>query len=976
MMKRRLSLIKHQSGVALLVLMFALILAGGYAFYRSANMGLGKTQEATKRWATLARAKEALIARAVTDDNRPGSLPCPDTTGSGNTNWSLSRNDCDTYVGWLPWITLGIPELTDDSGTRLWYSLTPTLRDDDSAQPINSDTAGNLRVDGAGEIVAVIIAPGGALPGQNRPSNNIADYLDGENADADINFSSGPASDFFNDTLMVITRQELMAAVEKRIASELKTCLEQHAMNAPDLSYPWPAPLSNTIFKGQTKSLFGLVPATQPGGNPDTLLQQMNKDLADAQDTFATPISSDNSESKHSTILQLQETAAYARVLFDRLYIVATDLYNKALTLATSFDSLDKTLGEITDKSDVFLLRKSEISTAIDQAKPALNTSIVSLGNSGFDIFLMELEAKNTELLKRITAVETSPNEKNLSSLQTQTNVFKSKLFPNSLTPNAELSALLNSATTLASLAVDAAQLAKASPSDSALVRTAIDSAALLAAANQILKDTILRSRLLVEIDPLNIKEINEEAVKALASYLTKGQDIDLSALNNTLNSLKNNVELIGCDSAIVMDAKNVVLRSLASALSATSTEPTKIEATVSTAISETLKLISAKFNPVNLYYFAIDPKNLENINENITRSLDVYLMKREEIDLKTLSRSLSQLKSNVELIGGGSSAVITAKASVIISLAATCSAVATNSAQIEPAASTVISANRRLVDAITNNGDNIALETLKIVRDSLVAGAQTTPTTLTAGKEIRALTKLVSYWADIAADFSKDVAQQARKKPNAANDSSISAYVAANTLLNSLDGDSGTIKRLLQTSNDPSNSTNQLLAQQALNTTKKLFDTLIEKSNLLEGTLQSALADAAAPTKWLGASCTPFKPSTGSKTWWEANHWQDYVFYQINDRFRAQPSGEKCVGKLTLNGSGANCIVAISAGREIHKPNELNLNQDRKISREVSQYFEGSINSDASRNGDAQNPSAAFSSKEVSRNFNDRLAD
>ena len=183
-MKRPPATRQTQSGIALVALLVLLIMAGAYAFYRYANVAGGRIQQEAKLAATLARAKEALIARAVTDANRPGSLPCPDNVGDGKAAM-FTLTQCPTYVGWLPWVTLDLPELIDDTGTRLWYALSPTLRDDDSAQPINSDTAATLRFDGGGEIAAIIIAPRGALPGQTRPSNNAADYLEGDNANGD-----------------------------------------------------------------------------------------------------------------------------------------------------------------------------------------------------------------------------------------------------------------------------------------------------------------------------------------------------------------------------------------------------------------------------------------------------------------------------------------------------------------------------------------------------------------------------------------------------------------------------------------------------------------------------------------------------------------------------------------------------------------------------------------------------------------------
>ena len=225
--------LKKQRGVALWMLLVAVIMAGGFAFYKTTNIQFNRTGHDAKLMLALAKAKEALIAYAVTDNDRPGSLPCPDlaTDNAGFSNFPgdgktdmFTVNQCPTYVGWLPWVTLDLPELTDDTGTRLWFVLAPALRNHDSAQPINSDTLTGLQVDGNNDIAALVIAPRAPLSGQNRPSNNPADYLDGENGNGnDHKYISGPQSAAFNDIVLTITRQELMAAVEKRVANELKS---------------------------------------------------------------------------------------------------------------------------------------------------------------------------------------------------------------------------------------------------------------------------------------------------------------------------------------------------------------------------------------------------------------------------------------------------------------------------------------------------------------------------------------------------------------------------------------------------------------------------------------------------------------------------------------------------------------------------------------------------------------------------------
>ena len=60
----------------------------------------------------LQQAKEALIARAAFDLNHPGSLPCPDRDNDGVADL-LAGNNCFSYIGRLPWKTLGLPDLRD-----------------------------------------------------------------------------------------------------------------------------------------------------------------------------------------------------------------------------------------------------------------------------------------------------------------------------------------------------------------------------------------------------------------------------------------------------------------------------------------------------------------------------------------------------------------------------------------------------------------------------------------------------------------------------------------------------------------------------------------------------------------------------------------------------------------------------------------------------------------------------------------------
>ena len=348
-----------QRGVALWMLLILVAMAGGYAFYRSANSQFNSIGQETKVAATLARAKDALIAYAVTDNDRPGSLPCPDLAtnnagfsnipGDGKTDM-FTVNQCPIYVGWLPWVTLDLPELTDDTGTRLWYVLAPALRNHDSAQPINSDTLTGRHLHDRAVLKSEVRKPvgtlevrgaRGAIPSQNRPSQNPADYLDGENGNGnDHKYVTGPKSDSFNDLVLVITRQELMAAVEKRVANELRSCLAQHAASSANAGnrYPWPAPFSANGFQGKENSYFGRVPTTQPGSGPEAALKSTIAKLTLTANQLGT---ASNAGQQMLALNALGETITQARNLADAIFLAANKLKQVADDADTLLLSID-----------------------------------------------------------------------------------------------------------------------------------------------------------------------------------------------------------------------------------------------------------------------------------------------------------------------------------------------------------------------------------------------------------------------------------------------------------------------------------------------------------------------------------------------------------------------------------------------------------------------------------------------------------
>jgi len=259
----------HQGGLVIYALLLGLLGFAAYMAYAQGSARHARLKSERDQHQALAVAREALIARAVNDANRPGSLPCPalmkqhdpnaPRPGDGRAEL-LAGNHCPSLIGRLPWSTLDIPQPLDDNLNTLWYVLAPGLRDHQSASPINSDTPTGLAVNGTGEIAALIIRPGPPLPGQKRPSNNPADYLEGSlDNSSPLNFRTSAES---NDSILSITRNSLMEAVEQRIAFQLRDCLAAHARQTG--AYPWPAPIAATSGEGRAGSRFGRVPLTQP----------------------------------------------------------------------------------------------------------------------------------------------------------------------------------------------------------------------------------------------------------------------------------------------------------------------------------------------------------------------------------------------------------------------------------------------------------------------------------------------------------------------------------------------------------------------------------------------------------------------------------------------------------------------------------------------------------------------------------------
>jgi hypothetical protein len=262
-----------QQGAALLITLALVGIVGGMAIVWVAQSSASEARRVQDTAKAMGMIRDALVARAASDFNRPGSLPCPDYNNDGSADGSLCTAP---YVGRVPWKTLDLPDLRDATGERFWYALSPTFRDHPNACTptpcvLNSDTPADLTINGVAsqENVAIIFAPGEPLGSQDRdpsvPTNltNPANYLEGNNVPtgpSDKDYQTGGAAATFNDRALVITRNMLMPAIEQRVARQARQCLEKFAASGGG-RYPFAAPLSDvTTFNDVPTPLYGRIP--------------------------------------------------------------------------------------------------------------------------------------------------------------------------------------------------------------------------------------------------------------------------------------------------------------------------------------------------------------------------------------------------------------------------------------------------------------------------------------------------------------------------------------------------------------------------------------------------------------------------------------------------------------------------------------------------------------------------------------------
>lgn len=220
----------RQRGFTILLVMLVLLVGGTSVYVTARDPAEAKAAKSLQQSTIdLRGAVTNLAVYSISDNDRPGSMPCPDDDGDGTAEL-FAGSDCPDYVARLPWKTI---DAARDAG-KLWYVMDPDFRDHSDVEPLNVVVPGSLTLNGVGGYSALVIHPGDPVEGQTgRPSDDLTDYLDvAENTDGDNDFVDCTGIAGCNDRIIGITVDELFAVVQQRVLAELEIALRQfHADN-------------------------------------------------------------------------------------------------------------------------------------------------------------------------------------------------------------------------------------------------------------------------------------------------------------------------------------------------------------------------------------------------------------------------------------------------------------------------------------------------------------------------------------------------------------------------------------------------------------------------------------------------------------------------------------------------------------------------------------------------------------------------
>jgi hypothetical protein len=247
---QRLAFTRARGGALLIAIIMTVIVAGAVLAATGRFISQSESRARRHSAAVLAKARAALIGYAIHYPEEhaaqsAGYLPCPDDANSGSPPGISCHVRGHGALGRFPYRRLGLPALQDGWGQCLWYAVAGSFKHNPKPLVLNWDSPGQFEiVDSAGRVIgggghsaiAVVIAPGLPLPGQNRPpaaatagamrcpgstrpEDDLATFLDRPypvDIDGEIRIVSGlPGSDV-NDIVIWLTPDDIFASLRRR----------------------------------------------------------------------------------------------------------------------------------------------------------------------------------------------------------------------------------------------------------------------------------------------------------------------------------------------------------------------------------------------------------------------------------------------------------------------------------------------------------------------------------------------------------------------------------------------------------------------------------------------------------------------------------------------------------------------------------------------------------------------------------------
>lgn len=224
---------RQQRGVVLLLMLLVLVVTTSSFLLAAINSGTIQQSRLKDRVQALQAAKESLLAYALQSERLagegPGKLPCPDSDNDG-------LPDCDAFTtttgtaptARLPTLTPVISDAFTSTSQPLWYAVSPDFMIG-SDGPLNTNTLAQLTVNNQAGYIAALIAPGPTLGNQTALENDPAQYLEQQNVENGLFFSSAAdnPAERGNDIVLGITHDDLFLLLLPRVTEAFRAVLSE-----------------------------------------------------------------------------------------------------------------------------------------------------------------------------------------------------------------------------------------------------------------------------------------------------------------------------------------------------------------------------------------------------------------------------------------------------------------------------------------------------------------------------------------------------------------------------------------------------------------------------------------------------------------------------------------------------------------------------------------------------------------------------